>query len=378
MHNYVWCPHLQVSPSPPAQSAWSYFSWAQGLVPWGPAKDDTLASGNEIHPQMNETKLEQSMIETTNQVDEESLRREAFVQACLSHYRAHSEECAQRLPLVGVQKDKERLLKHFLDTIEETATKKALDFLTKHKLFSASEKVLGLDGSTEETCSSSVSDLACINADLDIRRHSATPTLYHSATPTLDPLTTPTLLSGNWVGYYMQVELAEEEEAGPADQTTPTNQSANMKIGLLDPHERHTMLVKALRPLIDGIKILVMSSQEYLKDEFVFAEMFSADEQLMMPVGRIMVEMVAMAKVRWSEAVERYVGGAQAIKCRNGDGRSRDSGHSMDFEPDVILDSKGSAPSVASKVSSQDLRPHEVGGALTTRNSVVEATGNTG
>lgn len=266
----------EVSPSTlPSSSPGSYVAWSRSWFseePFAESRTEVETHADQVPPP-----------------DGESRKREEFVREYLRVYRAHSHDCVLRLPLMGMAKERggARPLRQGMQVLERVVEKtqaKVIGVLAYH----LSHMDQRLDHFTHEDAPSSVCDMACIGADMD----------------TSDQGTTPSMHSGNWVSYYMQVERVDEAES----QATPPS------VDVWEPYMEHPVLLKALQPLLDNVKLLVALGQEHLKDQLLVEGAFFVDQQVPMTLREAGLELRDTVRSLWSEALERYMDGSVASR----------------------------------------------------------------
>lgn len=253
-------------------SGWGYLSWAQSWWPsWEANKPKSAVVVAEA---VSEPVLGPRTAVVPALDDEKSALRAAFVAECLHHYRAHTEDCLARLPLVGMSREQRPLRRamRVLERVEESARARLLSLLSHGKSrWPKKSDTFATEEFVGDGAEAPLSDLACIGAELDTQHHQATPT---PATPT-------TLLRrGHWVQYYMQVELLGTEKEN--DETVPTRDGS----------------------LVDGMKLLVLACEGYLKDQLLMEGTFFVmdDDQDMLALEKAAKDNVATV---WSAVLQR-------------------------------------------------------------------------
>lgn len=243
------------------------------------------------------TKVGDDPVPCADPSDEVNRKREEFVRECLRYHKAHSEDCVSRLPLMGMAKERggARPLRQgmkVLERVKEKTQAKVVSVLAYH----LSHVEGRLDDCIEED-GQSASDLALIGVDVG---------LIGVDVVTVDPRRSP--YSGNWVSCYMQVERMDHEAEAL---TMPPS------VELWEPYLEHPVLLKALQPLMDSVKLLVALGQEHLKDQLLVEGAFYVDQQMPVTPREAALELRDAARNVWSAVLERYKDGSVAMRGRS-------------------------------------------------------------
>lgn len=192
-------------------------------------------------------------------------RREAMIQECMQHYQVYRREYASRYALSGNTRPLRRGMRAIEHAGKATGSKVAAFLLSSARHFCS----VGLG---EHYCDGvgRISDNCDDNDDDNEVEVLARLSTWGSVGGALDGSgATPTPWNGdggdNRVSYFMQVELVDEAEVS---ETTPPGESALSAASNDESLERNYPLVEAWRSFADDVKLVLLTSQEYLNGQF--------------------------------------------------------------------------------------------------------------
>lgn len=288
-----------VGDTPGASPSHEPSTWSNKITRWFAAGESELPADYETDIETDNARACSATAETLNDPDplsDKKRRREEFME----HYRAHSNDHMSRLPLVGIagMVSPMRQGMQALERVKDKTKSKIIRLLSKHQIYLAEELDCFAEHADEEGPYSPLADLACIGVDLETQWYRKTLTLH----------------TGDWVGYYMQVERLDE--AG--GETTPPTTA----VDVWEPHKEHAVLLeagKALQSFVDNVKLLVLVGQEHFKDQLLVEEAFCIDEQQWTEtLGEALLDARNTVRAVWSEVLQCYTYGSSLVSRQNG------------------------------------------------------------